>query len=209
MEIGDCSTPHSGPAESSDGIFIFNMSTLQATASALTGEKVFLRDLHPSDVNDTYCRWMKDPEAVQFLESRFETPSIETLRRYAEEKIADPDTYLFAICDNANARHIGNIKLGPINRIHRRASIGIVIGEKTLFGRGFGTESIRLVIAFSFNDLNLHKLTAGCYAPNRAAEMAFANNGFIREGLRRQHSLYHGDYVDVVELGLINPGEGG
>jgi len=185
------------------------MNSLPESGLLLTGENIFLRGIHPSDVNDTYHLWMKDPETIQFLESRFKKPSIEDLKQYVKANIADPDTYLFAICEKKNTRHIGNIKLGPINRIHRRASIGIVIGEKTLFGRGFGTESIRLVVAFSFNDLNLHKLTAGCYAPNRAAEMAFANNGFIREGLRRKHSLYHGDYVDVVELGLINPGERG
>ena len=181
------------------------MSALSASTSSLMGEKIFLRDIHPSDVNDTYHQWMKDPEIIQYLESRFKNPSIEELKRYVEENIADPDTYLFAICDKVNARHIGNIKLGPIIRVHRRASIGILIGDKELFRKGFGKETIQRVVAFAFNELSLHKLTAGCYAPNRAAEKAFTNNDFKREGLRKQHCLYEGKYVDVVELGLINP----
>ncbi|MDP6683834.1 MAG: GNAT family protein [Desulfobacterales bacterium] len=174
-------------------------------ASSLKGDHIFLRDIQLADVTFAYQRWMTDPEIIQYLESRFHPPSGEELKRYVEANIADPDSFLFAICDKTSNRHIGNIKLGPINRLHKRASIGIVIGEKECFGKGFGPESVKLVVAFAFNDLNLHKLTAGCYAPNINAEKVFTNNGFKREGTRRQHSLYDGKYVDVIELGLINP----
>ena len=178
---------------------------IQSTSNfSLIGENVVLRDIHPSDVNGAYCQWMKDPEITRYLESRFQTPSIEDLKQYVKKNIADPDTYLFAIVDKITVRHIGNIKLGPIRRVHRSASIGILLGDKRLFGRGLGTESIGLVADFAFNDLGLHKLTAGCYAPNRAAEKAFAKNGFKREGLRKQHCLFEGEYIDIIELGLIN-----
>ena len=183
------------------------MSTPSSSTSSLIGENVFLRDLQLSDVNNAYYQWMNDPEVTQYLESRFKNPSIKEIERYVEENIADPNTYLFAIIDKKNDRHIGNIKLGPINRVHRRASIGIVIGKKELFGKGFGTETIRLAAAFAFNDLKLHKLTAGCYASNRAAEKIFTKNGFAKEGIRRLHSVYDGKYTDDFVFGLINPKE--
>lgn len=171
------------------------------------GEKILLRLIRPADVNDAYVRWMNDPEVTQYLESRFNSYTSHNLLQDVKEMIADPDSFLFAIVDKGDNRHIGNIKLGTINRMHRRASVGLFIGETEFFGQGVGTEAINLIARFAFGDLNLHKLTAGFYAPNRAAEKIFTKNGFEKEGLRKQHVIYDGSYIDVIELGLINPKE--
>ena len=88
------------------------------------GDNIFLRDIQLADVTDAYHRWMADAEITRYLESRFHAPSCEDLKRYVEANLADPDTYLFAVCDKTSTRHIGNVKLGPINRVHGRASIG-------------------------------------------------------------------------------------
>jgi len=185
------------------------MNRLDKLISPIRGKRIFLRELIQEDVTEIYAQWMNDPSVTQYLESRFADNSMENLVNYVNEKRADPNSVIFAIVLNSNLRHIGNIKLGPINWIHRRASVGIVIGETDCFGQGYATEAIGLIVDFAFGKIGLHKLTAGCYEPNLGAEKAFQNNGFSVEGIRKDHAICNGNYVDIFELGLIDPENSG
>ncbi len=169
----------------------------------MQGERIYLRNVSPEDVNEAYCRWMNDPTTNRFLESRFSPHSIETLREYIVNKQGDNLNAFFAIVLNDGDRHIGNIKLGPVDSNHRFADIGILIGEKDCWGKGYALEAISLIVDFAFNTLHLHKVTAGCYAPNKGAIRAFEKAGFVEEGVRKAHCFFEGEYVDDVLLGLV------
>ena len=169
----------------------------------MRGKQIYLRKVSPEDVNDTYCRWMNDPATNRFLESRFYPHCIESLREYIVNKEGDNLHAFFAIVLNDGDRHIGNIKLGPIDSNHRIADIGILIGEKDCWGNAL--EAISLMVDYAFNTLNLHKVTAGCYSPNKGAIRAFEKAGFVREGDRKAHCFFEGEYVDDILLGLVNP----
>jgi RimJ/RimL family protein N-acetyltransferase len=171
----------------------------------LSGPRLDLREVRPDDVTGGYYQWMNDPEVTHYLESRFFPNSVEGLRTYVAERHADRTNVFLALVVRDGARHIGNIKLGPIDWIHRRADIGILIGEKDCWGAGFATEAIRLVIEYAFLRLNLHKVTAGCYDPNVGSIRAFEKAGFVREGVRREHFYCDGRYLDLILLGLIRP----
>lgn len=171
----------------------------------MQGTWIDLRAVSPDDVNEAYCRWMNDPSTNRFLESRFQLHSLASLRQYVIEKQEDKLNAFFAIILKQEKRHIGNIKLGPVNPNHRLADIGILIGEKDCWGKGYAEEAINLVVDHAFNTLNLHKVTAGCYAPNKGAIRAFKKVGFVQEGVRKAHCLFEGEYVDDVLLGLVRP----
>lgn len=171
----------------------------------MQGNQIYLRKVSPDDVNDAYCRWMNEPATNRFLESRFYPHSIETLREYIVDKQGDNLNAFFAIVLNNGDRHIGNIKLGPVDSNHRLADIGILIGEKDCWGKGYALEAINLIVDYAFNTLNLHKVTAGCYAPNKGAIRAFEKAGFVQEGVRKAHCFFEGEYVDDVLLGLVRP----
>lgn len=171
----------------------------------MQGKRIYLRKVSPDDVNEAYCRWMNDPATNRFLESRFYPHSMETLREYIVNKQGDNLNAFFAIVLNDGDRHVGNIKLGPIDSNHRLADIGILIGEKDCWGKGYALEAISLIVDYAFNTLNLHKMTAGCYAPNKGAIRAFEKAGFVQEGLRKAHCFFEGEYVDDVLLGLVRP----
>ena len=128
------------------------------------------------------------------------------MRAYIEEKSRSRDNVFLAVVHRENDKHIGNIKLGPIDWIHRRGDVGIIIGDKNCWGKGFASEAIGLMADYAFNTLNLHKLTAGYYSPNRACGKAFEKNGFVPEGVRKQHAFYEGTYVDLNLLGLVKDG---
>lgn len=168
----------------------------------LEGEHIYLREVHPSDVNENYYRWMNDPEVTRYLESRFYPNSVEGLREYVNGKLSDHDNVFLAIVLKDGDRHIGNIKLGPINWVHRFGDIGILIGEKDCWGKGYATEAIRLVVDYAFRSLDLHKLTASCYDPNRSSVKAFQKAGFDIEGARKAHFYHDGRYVDDILLGM-------
>jgi ribosomal-protein-alanine N-acetyltransferase len=172
----------------------------------LAGERLYLREVRPCDAGETYYRWMNDPEVTRFLESRFFPQSVEGLRQYVNERLGDRNNVFLAIVLRDGHRHIGNIKLGPIDWIHRRGDIGLLIGEKDCWGRGYATEAIRLLTDYAFATLNLRKLTAGAYAANEGSARAFEKVGFTREGLLKAHSFCQGTYVDLILLGLVRTG---
>jgi len=171
----------------------------------LVGERVVLRDLEESDVGERYVRWMNDPEVMAALESRFTRHSRESLLEYLRSIRGASDTLFLAITLRSDARHIGNIKLGPIHAHHRFAEIGLLIGEKDEWGKGYASEAIALLAAHAFESLGVHRLSAGCYASNQGSVKAFLRAGFAIEGIARDQYLFDGRYVDGVRLVLFAP----
>lgn len=169
----------------------------------LEGERIYMREVRPSDVNENYYRWMNDPEVARYLESRFYPNSMEGIKDFVTGKLADRESVLFAIVLKEDDRHIGNIKIGPINWVHRLADIGLMIGEKDCWGKGFATEAIKLITDYGFRTLNLHKITASCYGNNAGSAKAFIKAGYAEEGIRPSQYFCEGKYEDLVLLGII------
>ncbi len=176
---------------------------IQPTTYFLDGDLIYLREIRTSDADGNYFRWMNDTEITRYLESRFSSHSVEDLDNYISKLQGDKDNVFLAIITKSSDQHIGNIKLGPINWNHGRAEIGLVVGDKSYWGKGVGTEAIRLVTNYAFNDLNLHKLTAGCYSVNIGSGRAFEKAGFVQEGCRKDHCHLDDKYIDLILFGLV------
>lgn len=170
----------------------------------ITGERIYLRKVKESDVKSNYYRWMNDPEVTRFLENGVQRYSVESLNAYVKEKNKDSSNLFLAIIINDGNQHIGNIKLGPINWTHSYGDIGIIIGEKEQWGKGYATEAISLFVKYAFNTLNLHKITAGCTELNLGSLKAFQKNGFKIEGVRKKQFFWKGRYFNGILLGLLN-----
>jgi RimJ/RimL family protein N-acetyltransferase len=168
----------------------------------IQGERIFLREVRISDVNENYYNWMNDRSVNQFLETRFIPQSMSSIEEYVEKMNGKTDEIFLAICDNITSEHIGNIKVGPINQIHKFADISLLIGNKNFWRKGIATEAISLIVDYSFNVLCLHKLKAGCYEKNIASATAFEKNGFKREGLIKNLWYHNGEFQDQILLGL-------
>ncbi|MFA6260118.1 MAG: GNAT family N-acetyltransferase [Bacteroidia bacterium] len=163
---------------------------------------IYLREVRESDVNDHYYNWLNDPEINQFLETRYVPRSLENIRAFVKSMDGNSHEVFLAICDKATDKHIGNIKLGPINWIHRYADISLLVGDKSYWGKGIATEAIRLVTEFAFYRLNLHKVKAGCYAENVGSKKAFEKVGFVLEGVMKKQWILNGEFQDQLYLGL-------
>jgi RimJ/RimL family protein N-acetyltransferase len=174
----------------------------------IVSERIILDTLSAPDVTDTYVSWLNDPAINRYLEVRFSSHSIESVRNTVSAFNDSPDSLLLGIFLKAPRRHIGNIKLGPIDPMHGRGDIGIVIGDKACWGKGFATDAIVALVDYAFGTLGLTKLIAGCYSNNLGSMKAFLKVGFEEEGrLKDYWSSPDGGREDEVLLGRTNPQE--
>lgn len=171
----------------------------------LQGDKIYLRPLTVADVTEVYAGWLNDPEINQFLETRFSQHTLQSQREYVQKISKDPAYAFFAIVRKDTGAHVGNIKLGPIDPHHHVGSIGLMIGDRSSWGKGFATEAIQLLTQHSFEVLKVHKLTAGAYENNPASIKVFLKLGFFEEGRRKKHVRFGDDYVDYLLLAKLNP----
>jgi ribosomal-protein-alanine N-acetyltransferase len=168
----------------------------------LTTERLLLRALEPADLNATYLSWLNDPGVNRYLETRFLPQTMDALESYWQAHRDDPASPWFAICKQADGRHIGNIKLGPIQWLHRRADLSLFIGDCTCWGKGYASEAIAAVRDWAFAELDLQKLNAGIYAGNMGSRRAFEKCGFSLEGTLRAEVVSRGERLDVWRMGL-------
>jgi ribosomal-protein-alanine N-acetyltransferase len=141
--------------------------------------------LLPDDVSPAYVSWLNDPTITAFLETRFTVQDEATVRAFVAEQTANPQIFLFRIALIEGDLHIGNIKLGPINRHHASAQISLFIGDQRWHGAGLGTEAISAVTRWAFETCGLKRVEAGCYSENLGSLQAFLKAGFTIEGFRR------------------------
>lgn len=162
------------------------------------GERIFIRLLSEDDVTGEYLNWLRDVEVIRFLESRWKTFTLEDLKQYVRNINNSHHDYIFGIFLLDTGKHIGNIKIGSINFIHRFGDIGLLIGDKNYWGKGYGTEAIKLATGYAFEDLNLRCLIAGMYSNNVGSYKAFLKAGYEQVGVYKKKALFNGSYVDEI-----------
>ena len=164
---------------------------------------VELKLLTTENATAEYVEWLNNKEINQYLESRYSKHSIATVSQYIMEIKESEDVYLFGIFSKENGIHIGNIKLGPVNSIYGRAEIGLLIGDRSYWGKGLGAQAIGIICDYAKNDLGLHKVEAGCYAENIGSLKAFEKAGFIVEGRLKDHFKMGNQWCDAYRLGKV------
>jgi len=169
----------------------------------LAGKKVFLRLVTIKDCTQRYVSWLNDPKVNQYLETRWSNQTIETVREFVNTMINSPDNYLFAIIENKNGTHIGNIKLGPINSHHSFADVSYFIGERSMWGKGYATEAVQLITQFGFKKLRLHRLQAGIYASHVASKRVLEKVGYKFECSRKAQLKGANGWEDHLLYGLL------
>ena len=171
--------------------------------SFLKGKRIYLRPMRTSDINQRYLSWLNDTEVTRYVDAGFFPVTKRDLYEYYRKIKSSKTDIMFAIVENKHRKHIGNIKLGGINWIHRFADLGIMIGDKESRGKGYGTEACRLVLEYAFKRLNLNKVFLGCHSNNTAALKAYKKAGFRVEGRLKKMLNVDGKYVDKILMGIL------
>ncbi len=167
--------------------------------------RLVLRPLTDADCTPTYLGWLTDPNISRFLETRHSPQTLDSIRTFVVQVNANPKEFLYGICTKADgARHIGNLKIGPIRAYHPLADISLFIGARECWGQGYASEAIVAASRHAFDVLSIHKLSASMYAENIGSTKAFLAAGYRHEGLRRSHYRLDKDMSDLVELGALS-----
>jgi len=124
-------------------------------------------------------------------------------REYVQQVNTSRDKLILAVVRSKDNRHIGNIALDNINLINRTAELTIVIGDKSQWQKGYGTEAARLVCDHGFLTLNLNRISCGTFENNIAMQKLAEHLGMVREGTRRKAVYKSGRYLNVIEYGVL------
>jgi len=150
-----------------------------------------------------FVRWFNDPEVSYWL-GISEGPEItlESEREWYDEMRGDPAQVVWCI-ETEEGQPIGNLGLHAINETHGRATLGIAIGEKGFWSRGYGAEAIRRVLRYAFTELGLRRVDLHIDEDNLRGIRCYEKCGFAREGLLRAHRLRHGQPVNAVSMAVL------
>jgi RimJ/RimL family protein N-acetyltransferase len=156
---------------------------------------------HRRDLVSTYQRWVNDFSALRTLGA---TPQPMTFEQEVAwyEAPADDETR-FTIYELATWRAIGTTRLGGIDHRNRTAFFGIFIGEPDARGKGYGTETTRLMLDYAFTALGLHSVMLTMTEFNLAGRRAYERAGFKEFGRRRQCRWMNGRYWDDVYMDCL------
>jgi RimJ/RimL family protein N-acetyltransferase len=184
-----------------------DVEQLEAETPALRpmvrGELVYLRPPERSDL-PAFVRWLNDAETNRFLAMRAPL-SLPLEERWFEQVLErhGKEDWFFVICLLADGRAIGNIGLHQVQAGDGHATLGIAIGEKGEWSRGFGTDALNALLDFAFGELRLERVQLDVYAGNERAVRAYEKAGFRMEGTLRRAHFKHGEALDVHRMAIL------
>lgn len=169
--------------------------------SILVGPRLRLRPVTEADL-PVFVRWFNDPE-LRFWLAMSETPelTLEDEWEWYQEMREDPARITWVM--EAEGRPIGNLALMNIDETNQRATLGIAVGEKGEWGRGYGTEAIQLVLGFAFKEMRLRRVDLCTDEDNVRGIRCYEKCGFVREGLLRQYRLRRGEPINCLMMSVL------
>ncbi len=168
----------------------------------IVGKRIYLRPLELDDI-ERCVHWINNEEVNKFLVSgRLPIHKIKE-ETWIKNLYKDPNNILLAISLKEKDLHIGNTGLHNISWIDRYGILGIMIGEKKFWGKGYGTEATKLMLDYAFNRLNLERVELSVYEFNERAIKCYLKAGFKEEGRLRRRRFKDGRYWDEIVMGIL------
>lgn len=173
----------------------------------IPGQRIRLRPIEKDDL-PRFVKWFGDPELRTHLAMHLPM-SLGQEERWYERNLQAGDAQAFAIdaqpADMAVGPwiHIGSCGFQNLEWRHRSAELGIVIGARDYWNRGYGTDAVQTLCAFGLYTLNLNRIWLRVFADNARAMRCYQKAGFREEGRLRQDNFNGGAYRDTLIMGLL------
>jgi RimJ/RimL family protein N-acetyltransferase len=167
-----------------------------------TGKLVRLVALDLENDAKMFSQWEQDSEFQRLWNSEVPqryNPS--QLKKYFEEEISR--MHMFMIERLEDGRKIGEIDLSGFNWTVGNAWVGIGIGERELWGKGYGTDAMQVLLRYAFEELNLKRLTLNVFDVNQRGISSYEKAGFRHEGRIPGGLLIAGKRCDIVYMGIL------
>jgi len=170
------------------------------------GERVRLVAVDTQKMAEACSRWGRDTEYWRLqtaIPARLS--SVKAIKEWLDKDAEKdpPEAYVFAIHRLEDDRLIGDVGLDDVFGPHRDAFLGIALGERDCWGKGYGTDAMRLILRFGFSELNLRRVTLNVFEYNPRAIHIYEKLGFKHEGRQRRFLNREGQRWDLVYMGLL------
>ncbi len=169
---------------------------LMTPFAPLEGRKVLLRPFEPEDVTVEYVAWLNDPEVVRFSNQRFQRHDPESCAAYLAT-FARTENLFLAIVDRDDGRTIGTMTAYRNSR-HGTVDVGIMVGDRRVWGNGFGLDAWMTLAVWLLGPGALRKLTCGTLACNSAMRSIAERSGMRLEATRHAQEIVAGEPQDVL-----------
>lgn len=173
----------------------------------IAGQRVRLRRIERADL-PRFVAWLNDPELRDHLAAIYPLSQAQEEQWFESMLRQEPTQQPFAIDALLKPKAkqwtlVGTISFHSVDWRHRTAELGLFIGPQELWGKGFGTDALRALVAFAFQELNLHRVWLRVYEENTRARRSYEKVGFVVEGRLRQDRFHGGRYTDTLVMGLL------
>lgn len=164
---------------------------------------IFLRPLRLEDANGNYPNWFNDKEVCKYNSHGDSLYTKQMAIDYINMVTTNSAYKVFAIVDEKNNKHIGNISLQHIDCKNNNAEFAIIIGEKDYYNKGYSKKAGILLFTYGFKELNLHRIYCGTSINNIPMQKLALSLGMKNEGQRIESFFKNGEYIDIVEFGIL------
>lgn len=170
------------------------------------GEHIRLVSEDPEVMARAFGKWDRDSEYMRLLDT--DPPILWSEKKIKQwiEKDMDGDQssdFFFPIRTLDDDNLIGFVGLSDVNWVHGDAWVGIGLGERDYWGNGYGTDAMRVILRYAFQELNLHRVTLGVFEYNERARRSYEKAGFSIEGRIRGEVLRQGRRWDTFIMGIL------
>ena len=168
-----------------------------------TGKLVRLREYRREDIPLAQA-YLNDHETRSFLNPRVSYPyTLADEEKWFEKNSANNDTYDFAIETLDRGKYIGGCGINAIDWKVGKAEVGIFIGDKDYWGKGYGADAMEVLVRFCFDQMNINKISLHVFSFNERARLCYEKCGFSVEGVLRREIYANGQYHDDIAMGLL------
>ena len=172
----------------------------------LQGDLVRLAAVNPENDSKLFAKWGRDAEYLRMLDtSPVRQWSERQYKKWFKEDLEKEkrDDFLFLICTLENDEAIGFIELDGVHWSHGESYVGIGIGERECWSKGYGTDAMKVVLRYAFEELNLHRVSLNVFEYNQRAIHSYEKVGVVVEGCERQFLRREGKRWDMIYMGIL------
>lgn len=154
------------------------------------------------DYIDHVLRWFNDSEVTRYVKRVMPLHRIQE-ERFVEKMAESKDDVMWAILDE-NESPIGVSAIHQIDWINRNGKTGTVIGERSVWGKGYGTEVMNTRTKWAFEELGLHRLQSECFVENVASRRCLEKAGYKLIGTARRRMWRNGAWHDLLLFDILD-----
>ena len=167
----------------------------------IEGSKCFLTAVNPESI-ETLRNWRNNPNIRKYFREFREINKPMQNDWYINKVLKNSNQFDFEIHEKKSGQLIGHCGLYYVNWVNRTAEFTIYVGDFDFRGKGIGSDALRTLIRYGFNDLNLNRIWCEVYSNNDAIHI-YENIGFIKEGVMREQYYNDGKYWDSTILSML------